>query len=187
LAEPTIEELKQRIAKLKSREPEHNETEEPETESSGGLWDYKLPADWKPPARYISEEYARDHSIGFKIGDRWTDIRPGGPGGFHNKLQALPHPRYNGKPGDLITKEMEQAYDAEWNLWHTASMKLEGCIRLWRRILEFQDYWTSFPDKAGLQKMFDQDWQWLLGAWASRGMTPASTEDLERWFRGRKN
>jgi hypothetical protein len=181
------EQLLAQLRELESEEPEQNETEEAEeSQPSGGLWDFKLPADWKPPVRYVTEEYAQVHSRNFKPGDIWIDVRPSGyVAGKH--IQAVPRPRYSGQVGHVITKEMEEAYDAEWQLWLTSSLKLEGCVWTWRRIIEFQDYWTNRPNKEEMQKSFNEEWNFLLGVWQSRGMNAPSMDDLERWSREWKN
>jgi hypothetical protein len=176
------EALLQQLKELEQDEPTSEREQESETQSSGGLWDYTLPADWKPPVRYVTEEYAQNHSRNFKPGDIWVDVRLSGyVAGKH--IQAIPRPRYSGQVGDVITKEMEDTYNAEWHLWLTSSLKLEGCMWSWRRIIEFQDYWTNRPNREEMQKSFNEDWQWLCGLWASRGMNAPSMDDLERWSR----
>jgi hypothetical protein len=180
----TEEKLRRQLARYggASKQQVDEEPEESQQPSSGGLWDFRLPDNWKPPVRYVSQEYAEDHSRNFKIGDLWVDVRPSGyVAGRH--IQAIPRPKYSGKVGDVITEQMETEYDDEWQLWLTSSLKLEGCICTWHRILEFQDYWTNRPNREEMQKTFNEVWQWLCGLWASRNMVAPSMKDLEKWFR----
>jgi len=144
---------------------------------NGSLWD-PLPSDWKPEPRYIKAE--PDYSIGFKVGDSWPESRWSDG---HLERQALPHPNYEGKPGDLITPEMEETYWTKYQIWFDASAALERCIRLYLNVREFQDGCSySRPNKEELKQEFSKDWQWLKGLWtATPGMSEPPEKQLNAW------
>ena len=176
-------EIRKKLALIEAAEPIEFESEEKPArppakveKGSGSVWDFRLPEDWKPELRYVKEE--PDYAQGFEVGDKFMyDPRPGSP--FQGKRQAVPKPNYNGKVGELITEEMEADYDKRWSIWNQASMSLEGCIHLWRRIQEYQG--TGKPDAEQMQVMFDSDWQWLKGLWAATGLKEPSIETLAAW------
>jgi hypothetical protein len=158
-------------------EPEQAEAEPPKKDS---LWNYELPADWVPPVRYQSEPEPGSDPASFKIGDWWVDSRTG----KKERRQAICHPRFP-NPGAVLTKEIDREYWEEWDLWLSASMRLELCIMFTAarlrgyRYNRYIDTWEDSDEK----KTFDENWAWLCGMWQSRGMTAPTTEDLERWTR----
>lgn len=144
-------------------------------DTSGDIWNWKPAPDWRPDPRYVKAE--PDYSKGFRVGTWYEDPRGEAIAG-PKRRQALPLPNYRGKPGDLITDEMERAYWNRWNIWLRASMSLEQCIRLH---LTMHQENSGRPDKTELQEMFAQEWQWLKGLWNASGLSEPPTEQLDAW------
>ena len=172
------EQIRKQLARYESSpETDLPRKSAPADETGGSIWDPKLPEDWKPEPRYVKEE--PDYSAGFKVGDfwpesRWTD--------GHLERQGLPHPNYEGKPGDLITPEIEETYWNKYQVWSSASSALERCIRLHLNIREFQDSSHCHPDKEELKQMLAEQWEWLRGLWAATpGMNEPTEKQLDTW------
>jgi hypothetical protein len=171
------EQIRKQLARYETTSTEPQPKPRAVAEDGGSVWDYKTPDDWKPEPRYVKPE--PDHSTGFKVGDfwpvsRWTD--------GHLERQALPHPNYEGEAGDLISDEMEAAFDEKWRLWHFASMALEKCIRLHLAVREFPDHSSTRPNKEETKQDFAETWQWLKGLWnATPGMTEPTEKQLDTW------
>jgi len=80
LAELTRAELEQRIAELEGETDSADELPEPVVKQGKkpqsayeSMFSQERDPNWVPPARYVTEEYAREYSIKFKVGDKWTD------------------------------------------------------------------------------------------------------------------
>ena len=171
------EQIKKQLARYEPTPAKEVRPKDDPIEETGSIWDFKLPEDWQPEPRYVKEE--PDYSIGFKVGDFWPDSRWSDG---HLERQALPHPNYEGKPGDLITPEMEASYWKKYQIWFDASAALETCIRLHLNIREFQGGSYSRPDKEELKQMFAEQWQWLKGLWtATTGMSEPIEKQLNAW------
>lgn len=170
------EQIKKQLARYETNPETDLPRKSAPAEETGSLWD-PLPSDWKPEPRYVNAE--PDYSIGFKVGDFWPNSRWSDG---HLERQGLPHPNYEGKPGDLITPEMEETYWKKYQVWFDASAALERCIRLHLNIREYQDCSYSHPDREELKQMFAEQWQWLKGLWtATPGMSEPTEKQLDTW------
>jgi hypothetical protein len=175
------EELLARLQELESEtEPEEQSILAPgKSQKKPSPFD-PLPDDWVPPVVYQSQHEPGSDPATFKIGDWWVDSRTG----KKERRQAICHPRFP-NPGAVLTKEVDREYWEEWQLWLSASMHLETCIRLTADRLRgtgfnrHVDYWEDSDEKRQLA----EHWNFLLGVWQSRGMIPPTTKDLERWVR----
>lgn len=154
----------------------------------------ELPEGWKPEPRYLKPEDCEDRSKGFRIGQFWIDPQTG----KKEHRQAYPRPSYataGGKPGDLITNELSREYAHLDVQWYQAGTDLEICIQYTRQKLMAQGHldgcaWLNGSvtdwEESDEKRRLAEKWNFLLGLWTGKGMSPPSEKQLEAWARGQE-
>jgi len=176
------EQIKKQLARYEATPEKEVRQKSAPAEETGSIWDAQLPEDWTPPVRYQSEHEPGSDPATFKVGDIYIEVRPGGSyGPAHEKRQAIPYPRYP-EPGAVITPEISEAYGREEMVWAEASRTLDNVLFLTQHRLAKNAYFLA----ANSDEWLARSWNWLLGLWAARGMTPPDKQTIELWARERK-
>ena len=99
----------------------------------------------------------------------------------YGQLVALPMPKYP-SPGQPLTKEIEAAYFKELLLHNDATRGLNDCVRYLAWRIRTPDDWDD-PYCGPLSQLYDVAYNFLLGTWRARGITPPTPEQMQAWAR----
>ncbi|SRR6266478_1226527 len=95
---------------------------------------------------------------------------------------AIPAPRWPA-PGELMTREIERTYHAEWDLCQKAAQALTDITYWTRTRLREPDYWDAADRNGNVQNRYAETWAWLMGIWQGRKIQPPTETQLETWAR----
>jgi len=173
------EKIRQQLARYGSS-AKPADVEEPGSESKSGDPFGPLPKDWVAPPRYQTE-YKRPDPAKFQPGE--IDTEPSYGGRYQRpERMAIPYPAWP-SPGQLVTPELDRTFSEEQNLWLQSKLLLEDVIaHTWYKLCR------DDPDSPIAASWYDerltaQRWNFLLGLWQGRGMTPPTEKQLESWAR----
>ncbi len=175
----TEEKLRQQLARYgggSTKQVEQVEGPEPESNSSFASIFEPL-KDWygygKVFPLLIKIQPENPPQTEFHVGDWWED--PRGRDSSAGR-QAFPEPRWP-SPGQPNTHDIDWDYWHEWDLWRRGIDELRMVVWYTIRKLQSPDDFRGSRDEQSLAER----WAWLTGVWASRNITPPTTEQLEEW------